>query len=210
MKRCKITILQRTLNEKLAREYAAPGFTKCPMMREGQVFYADYAKPEGFCDEAWKAVYQYVFALSHGAGKFYFGDWITKEGVAGDLFLQRRTPPGNHEDRAYGRGLLDLLRTGGVISEVRAERVRIFQNGAADSTPAAPFLILRPNSPTLLRYSLRLGSMQFPAFRPVHPGYLRGSAVFRGRSSRPADSPPIRRDNTTLTRKMRRVFPEVT
>ena len=52
------------------------------MMREGQVFYADYAKPEGFCDEAWKAVYQYVFALSHGAGKFYFGDWITKEGVA--------------------------------------------------------------------------------------------------------------------------------
>ena len=82
MKRCKITILQRTLNEKLAREYAAPGFTKCPMMREGQVFYADYAKPEGFCDEAWKAVYQYVFALSHGAGKFYFGDWITKEGVA--------------------------------------------------------------------------------------------------------------------------------
>ena len=40
MKRCKITILQRTLNEKLAREYAAPGFTKCPMMREGQVFYA--------------------------------------------------------------------------------------------------------------------------------------------------------------------------
>ena len=68
MKRCKITILQRTLNEELAREYAAPGFTKCPMMREGQVFYADYAKPEGFCDEAWKAVYQYVFALSHGAG----------------------------------------------------------------------------------------------------------------------------------------------
>ena len=38
------------------------------MMREGQVFYADYAKPEGFCDEAWKAVYQYVFALSHGDG----------------------------------------------------------------------------------------------------------------------------------------------
>lgn len=82
MKRCKITILKTTLNEELAKEYAAPGFTKCPMMREGQVFYADYAKPEGFCDEAWKAVYQYVFALSHGAGKFYYGDWITKEGVA--------------------------------------------------------------------------------------------------------------------------------
>ena len=37
-----------------------------------------YAKPEGFCDEAWKAIYQYVFALAHGAKKevFYFGDWI--------------------------------------------------------------------------------------------------------------------------------------
>lgn len=73
MKRCKITILKTTLDEELAKEYAAPGFTRCPMMREGQVFYADYAKPEGFCDEAWKAVYQYVFALSHGAGVFYYG-----------------------------------------------------------------------------------------------------------------------------------------
>lgn len=208
MKRCKITILQRTLNEKLAREYAAPGFTKCPMMREGQVFYADYAKPEGFCDEAWKAVYQYVFALSHGAGKFYFGDWITKEGVAICSCNDGLRPVIMKIERT--RGLLDLLRTGGVISEVRAERVRIFQNGAADSTPAAPFLILRPNSPTLLRYSLRLGSMQFPALRPALPERLRGWVVLRGRSSHPADSPPIRRDNTTLTRKMRRVLPEAT
>ena len=84
MKRCKITILKTTLDEELAKEYAAPGFTRCPMMREGQVFYADYAKPEGLCDEAWKAIYQYVFALAHGAGKepFYYGDWIKKPGVA--------------------------------------------------------------------------------------------------------------------------------
>ena len=56
----------------------------CPMMKVGQVFYADYARPEGFCDEAWKAIYQYVFALAHGAGKelFYYGDWIRKPGVA--------------------------------------------------------------------------------------------------------------------------------
>lgn len=53
-------------------------------MKKGQVFYADYAKPEGFCDEAWKAIYQYVFALAHGAGNdvFYFDDWIRKFGVA--------------------------------------------------------------------------------------------------------------------------------
>ena len=35
-------------------------------------------------DEAWKAIYQYVFALAHGAGSdvFYYGDWIKKPGVA--------------------------------------------------------------------------------------------------------------------------------
>lgn len=49
------------------------------MMREGQVFYADYAQPEGFCDEARKAVCQYVFAPAHGTGVFYYGDWIDRE-----------------------------------------------------------------------------------------------------------------------------------
>lgn len=84
MKKVKITVLKTTLDEELAKEYGAEGLTACPMLREGQVFYADYAKPDGFCDEAWKAIYQYVFALSHGAGDglFYYGDWIRKPGVA--------------------------------------------------------------------------------------------------------------------------------
>ena len=84
MKKVKITILKTTLDEELAKEYGAPGLSVCPMMKKGQVFYADYAKPEGFCDEAWKAIYQYVFALAHGASKelFYYGDWIGKPGVA--------------------------------------------------------------------------------------------------------------------------------
>lgn len=34
--------------EDLAKEYGVEGLTKCPMLKEGQVFYADYAKPEGF------------------------------------------------------------------------------------------------------------------------------------------------------------------
>ena len=82
MKRCKITILKRMFNEELAAEYGVENLGKCPMMREGQEFYADYAKPEAFCDEAWKAIYQYVFALSHGATNFYYGDWIRKDKVA--------------------------------------------------------------------------------------------------------------------------------
>ncbi len=48
------------------------------------MFFADYAKPDGLCDEAWKAIYQYVFALSHCADKdlFYYADWIKIPGVA--------------------------------------------------------------------------------------------------------------------------------
>ena len=84
MKKVKITVLKTTLDRELAAEYGPEGLTACPMMREGQVFYADYAKPEGLCDEAWKAIYQYVFALAHGAGEdvFYYGDWIRTPGVA--------------------------------------------------------------------------------------------------------------------------------
>ena len=84
MKKVRITVLKTTLNEELALEYGVDGLTACPMLQEGQVFYADYAKPEGLCDEAWKAIYQYVFALAHGADKdvFYYGDWIKEPGVA--------------------------------------------------------------------------------------------------------------------------------
>ena len=84
IKKVKITVLKTTLDQKPAAEYGAEGLTVCPMMKKGQEFYADYAKPEDFCDDAWKAIYQYVFALVHGAGKdvFYFGDWIRKPGIA--------------------------------------------------------------------------------------------------------------------------------
>ena len=84
MNKVKITVLKTTLDEELAQQYGVKGLTACPMLCEGQVFYADYAKPEGLCDEAWKAIYQYVFALAHGAGNetFYFGDWIRVPGVA--------------------------------------------------------------------------------------------------------------------------------
>ena len=84
MKKVKITVLKTTLDKELAAEYGIDGLTACPMMKAGDVFYADYAKPQGFCDEAWKAIYQYVFALAHGADKslFYYGDWIKTPGVA--------------------------------------------------------------------------------------------------------------------------------
>lgn len=86
MKQVKITVLKCMLNKELADEYGVDGFTVCPMLKVGQVFYASYAKPDGFCDEAWKAIYQYVFALAH-LGKdskelWYYKDWIRKPGIA--------------------------------------------------------------------------------------------------------------------------------
>jgi uncharacterized repeat protein (TIGR04076 family) len=86
MNKCKITVLKKNLDKELAEEYGVEGLSSCPMLKEGQVFYADYACPDSFCAEAWKAIYQYVFALAHGMGKdgdlFYYGDWIRKPGVA--------------------------------------------------------------------------------------------------------------------------------
>lgn len=61
MRKVKITVLKTTLDKELAREYGTEGLSACPMLKAGQVFYADYAKPEGFCDEAWKSIYPICF-----------------------------------------------------------------------------------------------------------------------------------------------------
>ncbi len=82
MTKCKITVLECHFDEELAQDYGVKGLGKCPFHEVGQTFYADYAKPDGLCDEAWKAIYQYVFALAHGSGILYYGDWIDKPGVA--------------------------------------------------------------------------------------------------------------------------------
>ncbi|WP_405309403.1 TIGR04076 family protein [Methanobrevibacter sp.] len=83
MKKVKITILKTTLQKDFAEEYGVEGISTCPLMKEGELYYADYAKPDGFCDEAWKAIYQYVFALAHGVQDlWYYNDWIRTPGVA--------------------------------------------------------------------------------------------------------------------------------
>lgn len=82
MKRCKIEVIKTLFHEDLANEYGCKGLGICPFHKVGDIFYGDYAKPDGFCDEAWKAIYQYVFAISHGSGVFYFEDWIDQPGLA--------------------------------------------------------------------------------------------------------------------------------
>lgn len=76
MKTCKITVLKTLLMDDLVQEHACKEFTKCPQHKEGDVFYGSYAKPEGFCDEAWKAIYQYVFTLANVSPGFQFSGWV--------------------------------------------------------------------------------------------------------------------------------------
>ena len=60
MKKVKITVLKTTFDKELAAEYGAPGLGPCPMMLEGQSFYADYAKPAGLISTS---------SRSHTAGR---------------------------------------------------------------------------------------------------------------------------------------------
>jgi uncharacterized repeat protein (TIGR04076 family) len=81
--KCKITVLETQFNEKLAKEYGVDNFGPCPWHKVGQIFEAGYTKPDGFCDEAWKAIQHYVFALVHGTKGTFFGNrWLRIEGVA--------------------------------------------------------------------------------------------------------------------------------
>jgi uncharacterized repeat protein (TIGR04076 family) len=82
MKKVKITVLRRTFNEDMARQYAEPGLKPCPVLKEGQVFYAGLGKPDGFCDGAWRTIHPYVFALANGVKQFYFNDWVRHDGMA--------------------------------------------------------------------------------------------------------------------------------
>lgn len=84
MKKVKITVLKTEFYKDLADAYGVEGLAPCSIMQEGQVFYADRAKPEGFCDGAWRSIYQYVFALASGGGKegFFYNDWAKEPGVA--------------------------------------------------------------------------------------------------------------------------------
>lgn len=83
MKKVKITVLHRSFNEDLVKEYAVEGLKVCEAVKDGQVFYTGLGKPEGFCDGAWHAIYPYVFALANGAESFWFNNsWVRNKGMA--------------------------------------------------------------------------------------------------------------------------------
>lgn len=75
VKQVKITVLKRTLQEGFIREYGVPGSGPCSRHTEGQTFSTGHEKPAGVCNEAWKAISHYVFALAHGAPE---GEWFSR------------------------------------------------------------------------------------------------------------------------------------
>ena len=82
MKKLRITVMKITVYPDLIARYETPQPLPCTM-HEGDVFYADgWQKPDGFCDGAWRTIYQYVFALANGVRSFYYNDWIRQPGVA--------------------------------------------------------------------------------------------------------------------------------
>ncbi len=80
LRNCKITVIKTPVFWDLVEEYAFEGFGECPVHKTGDVYYTNLAKPDGFCAEAWKAISQYVFALSAGGDDFYgAGTWMKPE-----------------------------------------------------------------------------------------------------------------------------------
>jgi uncharacterized repeat protein (TIGR04076 family) len=75
--RCRITVLERTLNAPLAEQYGGhQPVPLCEDFSDGQVFLLDDAgRPEGFCGSAWESISKYVFAFVSG-GRAFYGDWM--------------------------------------------------------------------------------------------------------------------------------------
>ena len=84
MKKCRITVLKTHYDAQLVAEYGDGDIGPCPFHKVGDTFLCEgCGKPEGLCDEAWKAIYQYEFALVHEAKDvFYGGGWVGRPGIA--------------------------------------------------------------------------------------------------------------------------------
>lgn len=81
MKKVKITVIKKDFYEDLVKEYGVEGFTKCKRFEVGQTFITNYEQPEGFCNEAWKAIQHYVFALCFESNGFW-ETWMKDRRVA--------------------------------------------------------------------------------------------------------------------------------
>ncbi len=79
MARCRITVVKRSLNAELAKEFIKSDVHPCELFKDGQTFETDFSgKPEGFCDWAWNDISKTVVTLARG-GNFstdMFESWM--------------------------------------------------------------------------------------------------------------------------------------
>jgi len=75
MAKVRITVVERTFNEEISREFgsesflAGRGFGPCPNFEDGQVFVLDaLSKPERFCNWAWADIHREVRTVAFGGG----------------------------------------------------------------------------------------------------------------------------------------------
>ena len=97
MNKVKITVLKTTLDEELAQQYGVKGLTACPMLREGQVFYAIMRSRRAFATRHGKpfismclhwhtvrAMRRFILAIGSGSLVWPFAAAMT---ACGRLFL---------------------------------------------------------------------------------------------------------------------------
>jgi uncharacterized repeat protein (TIGR04076 family) len=79
MATCKITVIKKTFNQEIAKEYCGSVVSACPCFEEGQQFLiSGIEKPAGFCDWAWNDILKFVTVLMAG-GNFsddIFEGWM--------------------------------------------------------------------------------------------------------------------------------------
>ena len=68
MRKCKITVLKKTINKSIADSYAASEVKPCNRLEEGQEFIVEdpFSCPEGFCHWAWADIRYEIFAGALG------------------------------------------------------------------------------------------------------------------------------------------------
>ena len=66
MKKCRITVIKKDLNNDLAKDYCQSNVELCPCFKEGETFVAGFDQPEKFCGWAWNDIYRFVSVLLSG------------------------------------------------------------------------------------------------------------------------------------------------
>lgn len=81
VRKCKITVLKRMLNQDLADEYldVTGGFAACERLSEGQEFVVEqpFRIPEGFCEWAWADIRRDIHTALAGGNL----PWLKQRGT---------------------------------------------------------------------------------------------------------------------------------